>query len=245
MTTPGDRALTSATRGAVGVSTAEGPASGRLIETIVSPFHCLYQDALWFHSQSQLRCSRSESEASRLARGAFLAYLASAEALVHQAAAEIGRHELGRLCCDPDRPLPPGQVWRLLPAIADGGECCAFDPDTPPWPQFEEMLELRRAWAYPGSGEQRRAYYRSTDDGGAFEPLSPHEAIGLLGPESRRLFLPRTGLPRDPYALRPQHLDTARAILDAAIAGLDRRLGGALTRDARHRKEPIRIVAQA
>jgi hypothetical protein len=61
-----------------------------------------------------------------------------------------------------------------------------------------------------------------------------------LPPEA--LMFPRTGLPRDPYALRPRHLDTARSILDAAITALDRHLGGALTRDQRHRREPVRWV---
>ena len=56
------------------------------------------------------------------------------------------------------------------------------------------------------------------------------------------LHFPRTGLPRDPYALRPRHLDTARGVLDAAIEALDRRFGGALVRDGRHRKEPVRVV---
>src|SRR5512143_2800585 len=59
-----------------------GPsASGWVIETVVSPFHCLYQDALHFHTQSRLAEARSESEASRLARAAFVLYLASAESL--------------------------------------------------------------------------------------------------------------------------------------------------------------------
>ena len=62
---------------------------GWVIETVFSPFHCLYQDALYFHTQSRL--ARSESEASRLARAALLLYVSSAEALVHQAAEELGR----------------------------------------------------------------------------------------------------------------------------------------------------------
>src|SRR4051794_25830723 len=71
-----------------------GDGSGWIIETVVSPFHCLYQDALDFHKQSHLRLPRSEAEASRLARAAFLLYLESAESLVHQAAAELARPEL-------------------------------------------------------------------------------------------------------------------------------------------------------
>ncbi len=90
--------------------------SGWVIETVVCPFHCLYQDALSFHTQSRL--ARSESEASRLARAALLLYVSSAEALVHQAAVELGRAELRGMLVDPERPLPLFEAWRILPAIA-------------------------------------------------------------------------------------------------------------------------------
>jgi hypothetical protein len=216
--------------------------SGWLIETVVSPFHCLYQDALHFHTQSQLWLVRSEAEASRLARAALLLYLSSAEALVHQAAAELARPDLVPLLADPSRPLPLADAWRLLPALVAGGPG-PYDPERPPWPQFAELLELRTGWAYPGPPAARRAYYVSTSSGGGgFEPLEPHRVPpGLELPAEARGF-PRTGLPRDPYALRPRHLDTARSILDAAIAALDRALDGALTQDQRHRREPVRVV---
>ena len=61
----------------------------RVIETIVCPFHCLYQDALHFHTQSRL--AQSEGESARLSRAAILLYISSAEALVRQAAVELGR----------------------------------------------------------------------------------------------------------------------------------------------------------
>src|SRR5947209_5374851 len=111
-------------------------ASGWVIETVVNPFHCLYQDALHFHTQSQLWLARSEGESSRLARAALLFYLASAEALVHQAAVELGRPDLASLLADPSRPLPLVDAWRLLPAIVAGGPAGAVDPALPPWPQF-------------------------------------------------------------------------------------------------------------
>jgi hypothetical protein len=216
-----------------------------VIETVVSPFHCLYQDALHFHTQSHLWLPRSESEASRLARAALVLYLASAEALVHQAAEELGRPELAALVADPERPIPLADAWKLLPAIACGGPAGAFDPEAPPWPQFTELLALRTAWAYPGPPSARRAYYRSPRRDADYEPLDPRQAPPGLALPLDRLVFPRTGLPRDPYALRPCHLDTARSVLDAAIEALDRRLGGALTRDQRHRKEPIRLIEPA
>jgi hypothetical protein len=220
-------------------------AGGVLIETTVSPFHCLYQDALEFHTQSHVRRASSEAEASRLARAAFLLYLASAEALVHQAAVELGRPEIARLISDPERPLPLADAWRLLPAAVAESHPGFADPERAPWPQFAELLDIRTAWAYPRSALQRRAYYRQPPDTGAdapFEPLQPHQIPPGFDLPHAHLVLPRTGLPRDPYALRPQHVDTARSVLDAAIEALDRRLGGALTRGGRHRLEPVRRI---
>ena len=215
---------------------------GSVIVTEVSPFHCLYQDALDFHSQSRLMLARSEGASSRLARAALLLYVASAEALVHQAAAELGRPELAALLADPSRPLPLGDAWRLLPAIVGQGSTASGDPMAPPWPQFAELLALRSSWAYPGSASDRRAYYRGPGPGADFEPLQPHQVPKGIGVTADTLLYPRTGLPRDPYALRPHHLDTARGVLDSAIESLNRRLDGLLTRDNRHRREPTRLV---
>lgn len=216
--------------------------AGQVIETTVSPFHCLYQDALWLHTQSRLRLARSESEASRLARASILLYLQAAEALVHQAAAELARPELAHLLTDPSRPVPLADAWTLLPAIAAEGPPTALDLDRPPWPQFAELLALRDAWTYPGPPSARRAYYTASADGSGFEPIDPRRLPNPLPLAAEHLRSPRTGLPRDPYALRPHHLDTARAVLDQAISALDQRLDGALTEDGRHRKEPCRVV---
>jgi hypothetical protein len=220
-----------------------GVVEGRVIETIVSPFHCLYQDALHFHTQSRL--AQSEGEAARLSRAALFLYIASAEALVRQAAVELGRPELRGLLADPSRPLPLAEAWRLLPAIVDepGVPTRSFDPESPPWPQFAELLMLETSWVYPGLPANRRAYYCSSQ-GETFEPMEPHHVPLALKRVLRTetLTYPRTGLPRDPYALRPRHLDTARGVLDAAIEALDRRMAGALCQTHRHRREPTRIV---
>lgn len=217
---------------------------GWIVETVVSPFHCLYQDALHFHTQSRL--AFSEAEASRLARAALMLYIAAAEALVRQAAVELGRPELRGLLADPSRPLPLAEAWRLLPSIISepGTPTRPFSPEAPPWPQFTELLMLETSWVYPGHPSTRRAYYRSSRRDGDYEPLEPHQIPPSLRRtlRSESLSYPRTGLPRDPYALRPRHLDTARGVLDAAIEALDRRMGGVLCQGQRHRREPTRVV---
>ena len=219
---------------------ANGSPTGSLLEAEVSPFHCLYADALHFHSTARLALARSETEAGRLSRAALVLYVASAEALAHQAAVELGRPELAAIAADPARPLPLLDAWRLLPSILSAGPNGALDPDAPPWPQFAELVALRDSWAYPGPPQARRAYYRSSAKSTDFEPLSPHQIPPTAPLTADRIVFPRTGLPRDPYALRPTHLDTARGVLDAAIDALDRRLDGSLTRDNRHRREPLR-----
>ncbi len=217
------------------------PDPARVIETTVSPFHCLYQDAFDFHNQSRLMLNRSTSGASRLARASLLLYVGSAEALVHQAAAELARPELAAVVADPERPLPLIDACRLLPAILGGAPA---NLEVPPWPQLAELFALRDAWAYPGRPEERRAYYQAPRVDSDFEPLQPHQVTPGIAAQVplERLVFPRTGLPRDPYALRPAHLDTVRAILDSAVEALDRLLQGALTRDNRHRKEPVRLI---
>lgn len=231
--------------GGVSLASGDGDDAGWVVETVVSPFHCLYQDALHFHTQSRL--AYSEAEASRLARAAFMLYITSAEALVRQAAVELGRPELRGLLADPSRPLPPAEAWRLLPAIvADPGvPTQSFNPESPPWPQFAELLMLETSWVYPGAASTRRAYYHSSRRDGDYEPMEPHKVPSSLrrSVKTDSLTFPRTGLPRDPYALRPRHLDTARGVLDAAIEALDRRMGGALCQNKRHRREPTRMIS--
>ncbi len=216
---------------------------GSIIETIVSPFHCLYQDALHFHTQSRL--SRSVAEAGRQARASFLLYIASAEALARQAARELAKGEPRTLLTDPARPLSLLDVWRTLPGIAaPNAPPRRHDPLTAPWPQFAELIALHQSWTNPGPNDERAAYYRSDGPGSDFEPVDHRSLPEPLAPlvDPSRLVFPRTGLPRDPYALRSRHLDTVRGVLDAAIDDLDLRMDGALTRGRRHRQEPVRMI---
>ena len=222
----GDSAGGSAIVDAPKPSSLRPQADTPVIMTEVSPFHCLYSDALDFHSQS---------------RQMILLYIEAVESLIHQAAVELGRPDLAPLVGDATRPLPLADAWKLLPAIVADGSV-ASDPEAPPWPQFAELLTLRASWSYPGAAHKRVAYYRAAYPGADFEPLQPHQIPPGLAITADTLLYPRTGLPRDPYALRPHHLDTARSVIDAAITAIDRRIAGALTRGNRHRREPVRQV---
>jgi hypothetical protein len=111
-----------------------------------------------------------------------LLYVSSAEALVHQAALELGRPDLRELVVDPDRPLSLLEAWRLLPVIVaePGALVPPYDDQSPPWPQVAELLALRNSWAYPGTARDRRAFYRSDRPDGDYEPLQAHEVPASL-----------------------------------------------------------------
>ena len=228
----------------VGEETEEGTEQGWVIETVVSPFHCLYQDALHFHTQSRL--AQSEGEAARLARAALLLYICSAEALVRQAAVELGRPELQGLA---RRSQPPVASGRGLAALARD-RCRARRAHAFVRPRISPLAPVCRAanardlLGLPGPRSESSGLLPVVSEGRGVRAHGAASCAGALRRVLRTetLTFPRTGLPRDPYAFRPRHLDTARGILDAAVEALDRRMGGILCLGQRHRREPVRVV---
>ena len=95
------------------VAEPPGAGCGPVVETTVSPFHCLYQDALWLHTQSHLRLPDPRARpAGWSGRAAPLS--PGGRALVHQAAVELGRPELSHLLSDPTAPSA-GEAWACSP----------------------------------------------------------------------------------------------------------------------------------
>ena len=165
---------------------------------------------------------------------------------MHQAAAELGRPELVAIVADPARPLPAGR--RLAAPARDRLRQPGrrrSTPRSPPGPSSPScwpcgLLVLSR----PGP------------DPPGLLPLAPRDvglraaraAPGPARPRPAARPPPPTPGPASratPTRSGPRHLDTARGVLDAAIEALDRRLGGALTRDQRHRNEPVRLIHPA
>ena len=133
--------------------------------------------------------------------------------------------------CSPTRaapsrwPRPGGSCPRSWPSQAS--RPARSIPNRPPGRSSPSSSCSRRRGSIRARRRAAAAYYRSTRRDGDYEPLEPHKVPAALSRVLRTetLTYPRTGLPRDPYALRPRHLDTARGILDAAIEALDRRIG--------------------
>ena len=103
--------------GAGGDADGSADEKGWVIETVVCPFHCLYQDALSFHTQSRL--ARSESEASRIVASGTVALCVECGGPGSSSRHRVGpARAAGDRSSIPDRPLSLFEAWRLLPAIA-------------------------------------------------------------------------------------------------------------------------------
>ena len=102
------------------------------------------------------------------------------------------------LVADPGRPLPLADAWRLLPAIVAEGPAGPFDPESPPWPQFAELLRPARVLGLPRpAAEPQGATTARARRDGDYEPLQPHQVPAASAS-------PPTGcLPRDGPPARP------------------------------------------
>ena len=162
---------------------------------------------------------------------------------MHQAAVELGQQELAPLIADPQRPVPLGEAWRLLPGARErrpGGSDATG---------ATAVAAVRRIAGDPRrlgvSRHSSRAASGCIDRRDKTRPMNRCSPIKRSGADlaTDQLTYPRTGLPENPYALRPHHLDTAHGVLDAALESIDRRLSGALTRGQRPRREPVPVGA--
>ena len=95
---------------------AAGSDTGWVIETVVSPFHCLYQDALHFHTQSRL--AQSEGDAARLRPCGALALHLQRRGPGASGRRRAGPSRAPRLA---RRPQPAAAFGRGLAALAGGG----------------------------------------------------------------------------------------------------------------------------
>ena len=219
-------------------------AAGGVIETIVCPFHCLYQDALSFHTQSRL--ARSESEASRFARAALLLYVWSERPWFGRPRASWAAPELRGILVDPDRPLPLLEAWRLLPAIAaePGAMCLHSSMTCRPGRSSPSCSRSEIHGPIPDPRTEHGLIMRARPDSD-YEPLQAHQV-----PDELRAVIAPTALPFPSLACLAILTLFAHIISTLAAPSSMRRsrrsiarMGSALTQGKRHRREPVRVVS--
>jgi hypothetical protein len=190
----------------------------------INSFHYLYQDAEFFHAQAKL--SGAGFESVRAARTALLLYILSLEGLVNRALEAFLPEPQRQFFINREERFSLEDKWQLLPLMAGEGGPRAFDKSADVWARFVELIRIRNEFVHPK--HDRPAYYEAIT-ATKWTALSFKKIPGGLGVKETDIIYRQTQIPRDPYAVRPEHVDTAKAAVDAIVSSLDEHLGGRLT----------------
>jgi hypothetical protein len=203
----------------------------------VNSFHYLYQDAQYFHELA--RSSGEEFDGVRASRTALLLYILSLEALINRALEQFLPEPQRQFFVDREDRFSIEDKWQLLPLLGSGGEPKTFDKSRQPWSQFVELIKIRNDFVHPK--HDRPAYYEALT-AQRWRPLSWKEIPDGLSVKQTDVIYRQTQIPRDPYAVRLHHVDTAKAAVDAIIAELDRLLDGRISADNWYRSDRMELI---
>jgi hypothetical protein len=157
-----------------------------------------------------------------------LLYVFSLEALINRALDAFLPGPIRDFVLEREARFKLEDKWLLLPLLVSPNSEATFDKSKYPWSHFTDLVDLRNDYVHPK--HDRPAYYKAVTSH-RFEPLPwnqiPHDAAFRETAIIYRQIL----VPKDPYAIRPQHLDTIKKTVDDMIATLDSLLTNRLTKN--------------
>ena len=116
--------------------------------------------------------------------------------------------------------------WLFLPLVVSGIE--TFDTSKYPWSHFTELVSIRNDFVHPK--HDRPAYYKAISSH-KWETLPWNKIPHGLGIKEKEVIYRQTRIPKDPYAIRIEHIDMVKKVVDDTVIELDRLLGGKITQN--------------
>lgn len=199
-----------------------------IFKTYVNSFHYLYQDAEYFHNIAKDKMMEGKFERVRLSRTALLLYIFSLEALINRAMDSLLTEEQHNFFMEREDKFSLQDKWLLLPLLAAKKENSKFNRSNYPWSHFNELVNLRNDFVHPK--HNRAAYYIASADK-KVNPLDFNKIPKALGVKEKDIVYRNTIIPKDPYAILPEHLDKTKKIVDDMVSELDRLLDGKIFKD--------------
>jgi hypothetical protein len=120
------------------------------------------------------------------------------------------------------------EKWSFLPKLAAGDSAAGFDESAYPWSHFRELIGLRNDFVHPK--HDRFAYYRALSSS-TIDSLDWNRIPDSLEVKEKDVVYRQNRIPRDPYAILPDHVDQVRKVVDDMINQLDELLAGRLTEE--------------
>lgn len=205
----------------------------------VNNFYYLYSDAEYFNSIAHSAQMQGQFDQYRLCRTAVLLYALSLEAVINRALDHFVPEHLHDYVLDREDRLSVEDKWQLLPLVAQEGRHPTFDRSRYPWSHFAELVRLRNDFVHPK--HDRLAYYRVVHSH-QWEPLRWNKIPKALGVSEEQIIYRQTRIPKDPYALRPEHIVVVKKVVDDMIKELDTMLGGRITENDWHISDQMQLI---
>ncbi|MBZ5507595.1 MAG: hypothetical protein LAO78_19205 [Acidobacteriia bacterium] len=203
----------------------------------INSFHYLYQDAEYFHGVAH--DPNAGFTAVRASRSAVLLYILSLEALINRALDHFAPQELREFFLAREERFSIEDKWQLLPLLAGKLGERHFDRSRYPWSHFAELIKLRNDFVHPK--HDRAAYYEALTKS-KWLPLAWNRIPDGMDIKESEIVYRLTRIPRDPYAIREEHADTVKSVVDAMIVELDRLLEGRILRDDWCRRDQMGLA---
>lgn len=208
-----------------------------IFRSFVNSFHYLYQDAEYFHQIAKRSEITDSFEQVRLCRTALLLYIFCLEGLINRALDHFLPQHLREYLLEREDRFGIQDKWLLLPLLVSEKE--TFDKSQYPWSHFTELIAVRNDFVHPK--HDRPVYYRVITSH-KWEPLPWKEIPRDLGVKETNVVYRQTQIPKDPYAIRPEHIDVTKRIVDDLVVELDRLLGGKILADNWLQSDQLSLV---
>jgi len=207
-----------------------------VFKNIVNSFRYLYNDA---DLLLQLATKAEGFDKTQLSRTALLLFVLSLEGLINRVMDHFLPPRVHDFIVEREENLSFEDKWLLVPLMVSQIADCQFDTSSYPWSHFAELVRLRNDYVHPK--HDRPAYYRALSPH-TWEPLDWKRIPVNSGITEKELIYRQTQIPKDPYAVLPEHVVKAKQIVDDMVTKLDAFLGGRLNADKWRHSDSMKLV---
>ena len=208
-----------------------------IFHSYLNSFEYLYQDAEYLHQIASKTEMAKAFERVRLRRTALLLYVFSLEGLINRALDRFIPQHLREFILEREDRFGVEDKWLFLPLLVSEKE--TFDTSKYPWSHFAELISIRNDFVHPK--HDRPAYYRAITSH-EWEPLPWNQIPEDLGAKETDVIYRQARIPKDPHAIRPEHIDRVKKVVDDTVAELDRLLGGKITQNNWLHKDEMKLI---
>ncbi len=215
-----------------------------LMSTVINSFHYLYQDAEYLMSATKLTSVTGSFQVTRICRSAMLLYILSLEGLVNRALdhfVSIPHHDF---FVEREERFQLFDKWKLLFLLVPAPSI-EIDAAGYPWSHLAELIRIRNDYVHPK--HDRKGYYEfssvhpETKVPKDMRALNWKDIPDGAGVKEKDLVYGQTKLPKDPYQLTIDHLQTVKQIVDDCVAKADQLLSGRLSENNWVRTEQMTV----